>query len=174
MEPSRKVRLLAVARLGSVRGLHGEMRLYSYSGEYEHIRRATEIMAGVPGDETTLRPLKIKALSESPHGVGILFEGYDTPEKARSLTGFDVYLPREMAAPRAPGEYYIADLVGMAVHTAEGPVGTVTAVVEGGADDLLEIEHLGRRYLVPFRKEFIGEVDEELRRLELLTPWILA
>ncbi len=69
-------------------------------------------------------------------------------------------------------------------------VGTITDVLEGGAGDLLEVvlsescdllpqdlratsSGKARKVLIPFRKEFIGTVDIEGRRVQLMHLWIL-
>ena len=51
------------------------------------------------------------------------------------------------------GEYYHADLIGLACESRGGdPLGTVVAVENFGAGDILEIEKPdGRRTMVPFR-----------------------
>ena len=45
---------------------------------------------------------------------------------------------------------------------------------DSGGGDLLEIQKPdGESAYVPFRKEFVGEVDLKARRIELVAPWIL-
>ena len=39
MEPEKQEKLVAVARVGAPRGLAGYVRLKSYSGETEHLKR---------------------------------------------------------------------------------------------------------------------------------------
>jgi hypothetical protein len=48
------------------------------------------------------------------------------------------------------------------------------AICEGGADPLLEIDRgSSGTVLIPFRREFIGDIDLQSRHLVLLAPWIL-
>jgi 16S rRNA processing protein RimM len=174
MNDTRKPNYLAVARLGSVRGLEGELRLVSYSGEFSHIARAGEILVGGPLGLEDARPMKILHVLQGGWGASIVFEGYGMPEEARQLAGREVFLPREQACPKKPGEYYVADLVGMIVTVGGLRVGVIAAVIGGGADDLLEVRlDRGGAALVPFRKEFVGNVDEEKGELEIVSSWIL-
>ncbi len=174
MHEMGKPRYLAVARLGAVRGLEGELRLISYSGEFSHIAAAGEILVGGSLGLKDARVMKVLQVLEGGWGASIVFEGYGTPEKARQLVGRELFLPRGQACPRKDGEYYVADLVGM-VATVEGRrVGVVAAVLEGAADHLLEVRRdSGGTALVPFRREFVGDVDEEKGELEIVSPWIL-
>ena len=64
--------------------------------------------------------------------------------------------------PPADGEFYHADLVGLAAVDAGGAaIGTVVAVRNYGAGDLLEIALAGSRdtELVPFTEAFVPEVQ---------------
>ncbi len=175
MEHTEIARYLAVAKLGSPRGLDGEVRLYSYSGETEHILKAPEVLLGGSEGLADATSVHILRWNEGGWGISVLIEGYNSPEKSRSLAGRELFLPREHACPRGESEYYIADLVGLRVVASSRIVGRVSAVCEGGADDLLEItiDEDGRRVLVPFRREFVGTVDVEKGELEVLRPWIL-
>ncbi|MEN6499203.1 MAG: ribosome maturation factor RimM [Rectinema sp.] len=174
MHEMRKPMYLAVARLGAIRGLKGELRLISYSGEFSHIAEAGEILVGGSLGLEDARTLKVQQVLVGGWGASIVFEGYRTPEKARQLVGRELFLPRGQACPKKKGEYYVADLVGMIATVDGARVGVVAAVLEGGADDLLEITRdSGGTALVPFRREFVGEVDEEKGEFEIVSPWIL-
>ncbi|HOI99582.1 MAG TPA: ribosome maturation factor RimM [Rectinema sp.] len=174
MHERQEPEYLAVARLGAVRGLTGELRLFSYSGEYSHIEDAQEFLLGGREGLRDAKPIRVLRLQKASWGVSIVFEGFETPEKARRLVGRDIFLPRSKASPKKPGEYYIADLVGMTAIADGEEIGVITAVIEGAESDLLEIERdFKKKILVPFRNEFVGKIDEERGELEIISPWIL-
>lgn len=171
---ARKSDYLAVAKLGAARGLDGGLRLMSYSGSYSHIEAQREILVGGQAGLDDAQPMRIARVNSGGWGASIVFEGFETPESAQELVGRELFLPRAQACPKGPGEYYIADLVGMAVTVEGRAVGSVAAVIEGNADDLLEVRKTdGTTSLVPFRKEFVGTVDEEKGEIEIASPWIL-
>jgi 16S rRNA processing protein RimM len=59
---------------------------------------------------------------------------------AERLRGTVLTVPRDALPPLGPGEFYHADLIGLLVVTDTGePVGTVTAIENFGATDLVEI-----------------------------------
>lgn len=59
---------------------------------------------------------------------------------AEKLRGTVLTVPREALPPLAEGEFYHADLIGLPVVTETGnTVGTVTAIENFGATDLVEI-----------------------------------
>lgn len=166
---------LAAAKLGAPRGLGGQLRLQSYSGEFGHLVGLKEALVGPVGSPAAARLLSVKEGESGDWGASLSFVGYESPEKARTLTGLELFLPRSDACPLGQGEYYVHDLVGLSVLLGGKEVGKVAAVLEGGPDPLLEVVVEGRasKSLVPFRSEFVGEVDLGDRSLELLAGWIL-
>ena len=161
-----------LGKIGAPRGLKGDLRVQSYSGEFGHILALKTVE--LHGEGRILR-LKVARGTEFPDCSTIAFEGYPTPEAARALTGMEIWAPRGESAPLGENEWYGADLEGMALVDGEGrELGKVVAVIEGAADPLLEaLLPDSRRCLVPFRKEFVGDVDEAGRRIVLLAPCIL-
>lgn len=170
--------LLAVARLGAPRGLHGHLKLHSFSGEFGHLAKLRSILASSEGSPERAVTLKVLGRETGEWGMSMSFEGYETPEKARKLTGLVLYLPRKDASALRPNEWYIRDLVGLSMVHGGRVLGKVTAVLDGAADPLLEIARAegstaAGTVLVPFRNQFIGEVDCAGGTIELLAEWLL-
>ena len=167
--------LLAAAKLGAPKGVKGALKVQSYSGEFDHLAKLESVLLGPEGKPELASLMRIVAVDKSPVSMSVVFAGYDSPEKARALTGMELFLPREAASPLAENEWYIHDLVGLKLTLSGEPVGEVVAVLDGGADPLLEIKPLkgGAACLVPFRNEFIGAVDVGAGAMELLAGWLL-
>lgn len=168
---------LILGRLGAPRGIKGDLRLQSYSGEFDHIVRRKSLELHGEGRVLVLKVLRFQV---NPDVSTIAFEGYPTPELARALVGMEIHAPRGEAAPLGTDEWYVVDLVGCVLKgpkgspTAQTELGTIVSVVEGGPDPWLEAKLPdGRLALVPFRKEFVGEVKVEEGWLELVEPGIL-
>ena len=85
-----------------------------------------------------------------------------TGRRPRALRGSLVEVDRSALPSLEEGEYYHADLVGLPCIDRDGrPVGTVIAVENFGAGDLLEIELSdGRKSLIPFR-DGIAELESD-------------
>jgi 16S rRNA processing protein RimM len=161
-----------LGKIGAPRGIKGDLRVKSYSGEFGHIMALK--VAELRGEGRILR-LKVARANEYPDCSTMAFEGYSTPEAARALTGLEIYGDRGSAAPLSDNEWYVADLEGLALRDKEGKeLGKVVAFLDGGADPLLEaLLPDGRRCLLPFRKEFVGEVNLAGGFIEVLAPWVL-
>jgi 16S rRNA processing protein RimM len=185
---------LAIGRLGAPKGVRGDLKVHSYSGESAHFRklkeadlRGTDPATGAP----RLLKLKVERIEGSGPSLTMAFAGYPTPESARALTGLDIVVPRAEAAPLKSNEWYVVDLVGLSLVVAGEKVAVVRSILDGGADPWLEAlipsapaargpkarpaKPAGERTaLVPFRKEFVGKVDLEAGTIELLAPELLA
>ena len=93
-------------------------------------------------------------------------------------------MPRSGASPLKPNQWYVDDLVGLALVNAGRRLAEVRSVLEGGAEPWLEVFVPGavgqtpgnpeRVAVVPFRKEFVGEVDLAAGTIELLVPELLS
>ena len=82
-------------------------------------------------------------------------------EAADALRGLELYARREaFAAPEDEDEFYLADLIGLAVRHVDGvALGAVRAVHNFGAGDLLEIAPpQGASYYLPFTRAAVPEV----------------
>ncbi len=181
-ETREAAELLVTGIVRSSHGLDGFVKVESSSGEVDHFAGLSEVLGRAPGSDGPPRRLVIEAVEGSRHLLLIKFLGIETPEQAKTLAGLELLVPRDKACPLSEGEYYVNDLCNCVLTYLGVPVGTVTNVLEGGAGDLLEVtltdggdadSSAPQRRLVPFRKEFVGEVDLRARTVELMHRWIL-
>ena len=93
----------------------------------------------------------------------------DDRSAAEKLTNLKLYISRDLLPPIEEDDtYYHADLVGLAAVTADGAtLGTVTAVHNFGAGDLVEIKPQdgGEPLMVPFTETAVPEIDMKARRM---------
>lgn len=163
---------LAIGRIGRPHGVHGAMRVHSYSDETEHFRGLERILLRRDGDEREVAVDTIQIHGRSPV---LRLAGVATPEAARSFTGYEILVPREVAAPLGADEFYVADLVGLELCVEGRSVGRICGVIEAPQAPLLELEPnaAGRTVLIPFLRRFVGEPDLVSGSIELKAPWLL-
>ena len=101
--------------------------------------------------------------------VLVKFEGVDTQERARELTGVDVYFPRELAEQDENVELSYSALVGYTLidNNSGKSVGTIAYVDEQTINIMFELED-GR--LIPASEELIVDVDQKARTITLDIP----
>jgi 16S rRNA processing protein RimM len=137
-------------------GVKGEVRITTFTGDpmalvrYRDLRRAD----GAPA--LTLvggRPVK--------GGLVARVREAEDRNQAEALRGLELHIPREALPAPEEDEFYLVDLIGLAVRDRSGAtVGSVKSVEDFGAGDLLEIAPPdgGPTWWLPFTKEAVPEV----------------
>jgi 16S rRNA processing protein RimM len=156
---------LAAGVVTGTHGVSGWIKVRSYSDQSDHLAVLREAVFRKGVVERVLALEEARAL---PRGVLLKVRGMDSPERARSLVGWEIWVPRPQAARLLDGEYYVADLCGCSVWFGEEEIGSVRSVWDGGPSQLLEVlGREGKTHLVPFIDHFVGEVDVGKGRIVL-------
>jgi len=120
------------------------------------------------------KALRVETTRWSGDNLLMKFVGVDSPEAAKLLADFELWVPRDQAAPLEEGEVYLADLVGCALVFAGEAKGKVLGHLEGAATVLLEVEKTdGTKCVVPFQEIYLGKIDLTGRTIDLKVDWIL-
>lgn len=164
--------LIMSANVGKTHGFDGWLRIHSCSGEIGHLEKLRECtVIRRDGHEVVLHVDAVKSDSAS---LLMRFAGYDTKEKASSLSGGRIYVRREDASHLEEGEYYIADLFGLSLVFKGNEVGKVEAVCDGSqADYLLIRKNDGKKFYLPNMEPFVSRPDFEAGSIELLMGSLL-
>ena len=135
------------ARRGAAVGVHGR------SDGGEGLRAAS--------NRRRKRGFAIEALRPGKNFLVARFAGVNDRTAAEALRNIDLYVPRDRLPPTEAEEFYHADLIGLAAVTTDGrPLGTVVAVHDFGAGELVEIRpETGRTVMVPFTEAVVPVVD---------------
>ena len=144
---------VALAAVAGAHGIGGEVRLKLFAESADSLKRHRQVRVGE-------RLLTLASLKGDRTPIARFAEVSDRTA-AEALRGRLVTVPRSELPPLQDGEYYHADLIGLPCESSAGePLGTVVAVEDFGAGDILEIEKPdGRRTMVPFRAGVADLVD---------------
>jgi 16S rRNA processing protein RimM len=152
---------ICVGAISGAFGVQGEVRLKSFCAEPDDIASYGPLWT-----EDGTRQFRIKLTRPVAGGLGARIVGVETKDQADALKGISLYADRTRL-PRLPDdEFYHADLIGLEVRDPGGALlGTVRAVHNHGAGDLLEISGAGTDLLLPFTLAVIPTVDLTARRI---------
>lgn len=147
-------RKIALAAVAGAHGVKGELRLKLFSESADSLSRHEKLFVG--GVERRLLSIR-----DGGKTAVARFEGIADRSAAETLRGSVVEVDRSALPPLEEGEYYHADLIGLSAVTRDkDAVGTVVAIENYGAGDLLEIEDAqGKRSFIPFRSG-IADLEE--------------
>ena len=158
-------RRVALAAVAGAHGVKGEVRLKLFSDSAASLASHRNLYVG--GVERRLTSIR-----EGGKSAIARFENIADRSAAEALRGQLIEVDRSALPPLEEGEYYHADLIGLTCVDGDGqPLGTVVAVENFGAGDLLEVQLPdGRKSLIPFNA---GIADLEDGRI-VLDPEFLA
>jgi 16S rRNA processing protein RimM len=160
---------ICVAQIGAAHGVRGEVRLRSFTED-----PAAVASYGPLESEDGARTFEIEALRPAKDHFVARLSGVADRDAAERLTNVRLYVPRDRLPPVEDAEtYYHADLVGLAAVTPDGaPLGTVSAVLNFGAGDVIEIrpDGGGEPLMVPFNDASVPSVDIAGGRIVVQPP----
>ena len=150
-------RPVTLAVITGAHGVTGEVRLKLFSDSTDSLKAYKSFIAGD-------RALTLKSIRPGNKGAIARFAEIPDRNVAEALRGTELTIPRSSLPVLGEGEYYHADLLGLpCVSTTGEELGSVVAVENFGAGDILEIERPnGKRFMVPMRPEAVPEWDERV------------
>ena len=157
-----------IAQIGAAHGVRGEVRLKAFTEDPMSVARY-----GALETEDGARRFEIEAVRPAKDMLVARLKGVADRNAAEALKNLRLYVARAKLPKPADDEFYYADLVGLAATTADGGAfGTVKAVHNFGAGDLLEIEPAsgGATLLLPFTEATVPAIDLADRKLVVAPP----
>lgn len=155
---------IAVAVLGRVRGIRGEITAIDLSGREGRLESLSEVWLFGDGSR-----YEIESLWFHDGRPIFKFRGIDSIDDATPLVGAEVRVPLSQRAPLEPGEFFQEDLIGCEVveRSTGTPLGRVVVFHDHGQASLLELED---GMLIPFARSICVEIEPENRRIAVDLP----
>jgi len=147
---------VCVARIGAAHGVRGAVKLWTFTEDPLAVQNYGPLLT-----KDGARQFEIANLRPAKDHLVATFKGIATRNDAEKLNGIELYVPRERLPAADDGEYYHADLIGLAaINSANQPLGRVIAIHNFGAGDIIEIAPpKGATLLLPFTNAVVPTVD---------------
>ena len=162
--------LIAVARVIKARGLRGEVSAELLTDFPERFEWTEELFGIAPSGAR--RVLAVEQSRLHAGRVLLKFAGYDTPEAAQGLVGFELCVPERDAVELEEDEFFDWQLQGCRVETVEGrALGSVREVWHYGAAPILVVtDEGGRESLIPLARSICVVIDTEGKLIRVDPP----
>ena len=148
---------LLMGRIGAAHGIKGEVRITSFTEEPLALADYGPLATDKPG-----LMIEIESARATTNVLVARLKGVTDRNAAEKLNGVELYVDRDKLPPTADeDDFYHADLIGLEARLIDGSVlGTVTAIPNFGASDLIEVRdgRSGDTFLYPFTKQVVPEV----------------
>src|SRR5437868_6157436 len=158
---------ICIARIGAPHGVRGAVKLWTFTEDPMAVKQYGPLTT-----KDGARQFEVATAREANGHLVATLKGVATREDAERLNGLELYIAREKLPDTDDGEYYHADLIGLAaVNAANEPIGRITAIHNFGAGDIIEIAppH-GATLLLPFTDAVVPTVDLAAGRVVIELP----
>lgn len=159
---------ICLGEISTAHGVRGLVRIRIYGDDPQSLTAHGPLFTTETGDQTITIKLKNAANKFWIAEVA----GVTDRNVAETLRGTKLWVERSKLPEPDEDEFYHEDMIGMIVRTeADGEVGTVVAVENFGAGDLLEIKPpAGPTFYIPFVDEYIVEVNMPTNVITAIIP----
>ena len=158
--------MLRVGVITSPHGIKGEVKVFPTTDDAKRFKELKKVILDT-GKEYI--PMEIEHVKFFKNMVILKFRGYDNINEIEKYKSRDLLITRDQAVDLAPDEYFITDLIGLAVVSDQGvELGTLKDVLETGANDVYVVAMKdGKELMLPAIGDCILNVDLEQGRMEV-------
>ena len=163
---------MVVGRLRKPHGLKGDCNLFPLTDDPATIfAPGRNIWVVDLAGDPVAGPLTVERSREYHREWLVKFAGVESRDALEPFRAHFLAVPPDQLSPLAPDEVYLHELDGFSVRLPdETPLGLVSAVYELPAGVMIEVQGSKREFLLPYKKEFVREVDRAGRRLTVTPP----
>ncbi len=161
-----------VGRLRKPHGLKGDCNLFPLTDDPASIfAPGRQIWVVDLAGDTVAGPLTVERSREYHREWLVKFAGVESRDALEPFRAHFLGVRPDQLNPLGEGEVYLHELAGFSVRLPdETPLGLVSAVYELRAGIMIEVQGPKREFLLPYKKEFVQEVDRAARRLTVTPP----
>ena len=153
--------MVKVAQIINTHGLKGECKVYLLTDDAKNRFKKNQELRFEDGT-----PIKVLRYREQKGFGYVYLEGIDTIEKAEELKWKYLTIDEDQLPELENGEYYYHQLNACTVwNQNQEELGTVTDILETGANLVLRVKSGKEEFLLPFVAAFIKDVDVENKKI---------
>ena len=153
-------KLLRVGVITSTHGVRGEVKVFPTTDDPQRFKKLKKVIMDTGKEQMDLEIASVKFFKNM---VILKFKEFDNINDVEKYKQADLLVTREHAVKLKPGEYFIADLIGLKGISDEGEdLGELTDVIQTGANDVYVFSKAGTPdLLVPKIPDCVKEIDLE-------------
>lgn len=145
-------------------GVRGELRISVMTDYPERVAKLKQVyFSRSPENPSDAKPYQVEAARLHQDYILLKLQGIDDRDQADRFREYAAMVDIGSAVPLEDDEYYLYQLIGLTVKTADGAeIGKITDVFETGANDVYVVQNLRHgEILIPAHKETLVSIDVE-------------
>lgn len=147
-------------------GFSGELKIYPLTTDPERFLKLQEVILRNGEIDQHFKIITARVQMDL---VFLTIEGIDSIDQAEKYRGCEVRINRSEVPPLKEGWYYF-ELEGMQVYEGDILLGTLSQVLETGANDVYLVKGTKGEICVPALKSVVKHVDVSGRRMDVILP----
>lgn len=156
--------LFQIGVITSTHGIKGEVKVFPTTDDNNRFKKLKDCMIEYKGE---LLPVRAAGCKFFKNMVILKFEDMDSINDVEKYRQCKIYVDREHAVTLKEDEYFMADLIGLAVMTEDGRLlGILEDIIQTGANDVyVVVDESKKEWLIPAIRECIRTVSLEKREM---------
>jgi 16S rRNA processing protein RimM len=165
---SESEELIPVGKIIGTHGIRGQMKLHSYSGNFDSLSSVRNVVLRKP--DGSLCDFALQGAKANNGKFIISLVDFDDIGAVETLVGSELCIRRCDLPETDADEYYWCDLIGLQVFTDDTVLlGSVADIFETGSSDIYVVRGGDREYLIPAIADVVKTVDLKNGRM-IVTP----
>lgn len=149
-------------------GIKGEVKVRPITDFPQRFKKLQEVILVDP--KGTKNTFKVKKANVQGTEIILALDEVNTRDEAEKLRGMAIKIQRSEVPPLEEGHYYYFELEGMEVYEEDNFLGTLTQVIETGANDVYLVKGPQGEICVPALKAVVKKVDVPGKRMDVVLP----
>jgi 16S rRNA processing protein RimM len=147
-------------------GFTGELKIYPLTTDPARFLKLQEVILKCGEIKKNVKIISARLHMDL---VFLTIEGIEGLDQAEKYRGCEVFIDRSEVPPLKEGWYYF-ELEGMQVYEGDFLLGTLSQVLETGANDVYLVKGTKGELCVPALKTVVLKVDVKGRRMDVKLP----
>lgn len=147
-----------IGKITGFKGLKGEMKVKALSGfMLERLQPGKTLYLNI---NNSYKPYTVKSYHENQKYPLLVLEGYENINQVQAFNKAEIFVDSNQELDLEDHVYMEDDLIGLDVYQGKTFKGKVMGVKNYPMDDYLLVKTHDKNVLIPFRDEFIVDMDE--------------
>lgn len=160
---------ITIGVIGGAHGIQGEIKVVPMTDDPQRFHLLDQIYLEYSANN--LQRYAVQRVRFQKKTVLLKLDGLDDRSSAEQLRGLELKIPRESCLELPDDQYYVFQMIGLAVYSTEGQwLGKLSDVMEMPANDVYIVRNGEQEILIPAIKDVIKKIDLEngVMTIELL------
>ncbi len=158
--------LITIGKIINTHGLNGTLKVKSFTDFKE--QRYSEGTPLYIVFERDYIPVTVKSHKESKTIDLVTFNEFEHINQVEKFKGCDIVIDKELIHKLDEDEFYYKQIIGLDVYDDKELIGKCIDIRDYPQGEVIVVKTNGKDKLIPFRKEFIKEVNLEDNKLVII------